>query len=331
MRRSVFVLVTSSSLALSTFAQESPVSHGQGSGVFPRVLAPHLPEDLLAPEPPPVIAVPLTPDGRPAVPLPPGAVPLGPAPPGGLPFGALPPGAIPGGPSLPGSFGTAAPYVGSRMGNERSVGFRGTGFHDAVWQLPTVTQILPGRAGDICNDDECAPPSADCFRRNGSSCGGKEEVALRHFFRDAAHFPLPGFDLDGGGVDREGVLIYEGMRVILYKDGVYEVSFVARAESWPTTLRIVLEAHPKATDPKGIATEPPIAQAIQLTIPPIKLNFDRFKSSRQQSNVWRVRYVGYSPALNELSLRTSIAFSRTGVAQFGEVPRTSIYGIGDRD
>lgn len=57
-------------------------------------------------------------------------------------------------------------------------------------------------------------------------------------FDRPAHFPLPEFGRDGEPIDHLGLVIYEGMRFVVDRDGHYTVRFLASAPAMPVELRL---------------------------------------------------------------------------------------------
>lgn len=128
-------------------------------------------------------------------------------------------------------------------------------------------------------------------------------------FPDPAHFPDRRFGPRGETWEREGALIYEGMKITWSADGQYEVAFVVEAPSQPTTLRLQFEIR-TTTCENGL-----VAGVYTLTLPPIGLEHSEGRTDGK-SYSWVVRQRGYSPILRSLH-PTQIDIRRTGTARFG--------------
>jgi hypothetical protein len=135
-------------------------------------------------------------------------------------------------------------------------------------------------------------------------------------FHDAAHVPLPRFTADGLAVCHDGLLIYEGMRVTVYKNGVYDVSFTAEVPDMPVTLRLqlVLQRPEKSTHPRG---------EYRLTLPPFRLEPKAdARPGDPAANIFHVAHRGFSSALMEENPAQQLVqpgwqVTRVGTARFG--------------
>jgi hypothetical protein len=109
----------------------------------------------------------------------------------------------------------------------------------------------------------CRVEPAPC---HGGAGGGTDEVIVCpgwvKEFHQAAHFPVPRFDQTGAPMLGDGLLIYEGMRLVVDPaTGIYEVSFTATVPNMPATLRLQLVFERCPDDPTPY----------RLTLPPVRL------------------------------------------------------------
>jgi hypothetical protein len=124
-----------------------------------------------------------------------------------------------------------------------------------------------------------------------------------------AHFPLPRFGVNGERVDREGVVIYEGMRFLALPDGRYEVSFIASTPAMPVTLRLQLHV----MDDKR--------RTFSLTLPPITIEPKKDFTGNYLGSTYRVRHEGYSRSVaNAFGSLEKSTIIRRGTARFGSWP-----------
>ncbi len=130
-----------------------------------------------------------------------------------------------------------------------------------------------------------------------------------HAFPDPAHFAVREFGNRGEVFPREGLIIYEGMRLRwCSKSGHYEVSFAAEAPPEPVTLRLQFVIGLKSQDGKDWR-----AGNYTITLPPIRLEDSEVRSQRE-SKSWTIRHTGYSPILCKGQV---CEIRRLGTARFG--------------
>jgi hypothetical protein len=141
-------------------------------------------------------------------------------------------------------------------------------------------------------------------------------------FEQAAHIPLPRFAPDGCPLPAEGLLIYEGMRLAVYDDGSYDLSFTATVPDMPVTLRLQLVFETCAHDPSALRL---------ITLPPIWMAPRRdAKLGDVDATTFHVAHRGYSslfrcdqqPLLGLLStgrrvITKDTPLYRVGTARFG--------------
>jgi len=77
-------------------------------------------------------------------------------------------------------------------------------------------------------------------------------------FASAAHFPIREFGLCGEVIQREGLVIYEGMMFTFDRDGDYEVRFRATTPALPATVRLQFLIQPHRGGPWYTVTLAPI-------------------------------------------------------------------------
>lgn len=160
---------------------------------------------------------------------------------------------------------------------------------------------------------------------------GRASWPWEFVFEDAARFAWVGFDALGGQLERDVVVIYEGMTVRVDGNGRYEVRFRAEAPRMPVTLRMQLNfCGTGAMDCPGT-----------ITLPPIRIEPDQANEpSRVDSLTHEVVYVGHSESLRRLGRRVislnhanqvtheplsladdaGVTFTRSGTARFGSIP-----------
>jgi hypothetical protein len=195
-------------------------------------------------------------------------------------------------------------------------------------QLPEVTTV-PGASdrdaiGFIDNEDLPKP--------------------LGHYtFDKAAHFPMPGFDLEGCPADRAGVVIYEGMRVSLRKGGEFDVKMNVTIPDRPVTLRIQLKVFVKNAQPGNEGAWIQNDRLYTLTLPAIELNPIRRTADLDLGPpplrdvgrlTFHVSHEGYSALLEDVEdefrqtfkskkdvrLVQAVEIYRDGTARFGTTP-----------
>ncbi len=135
-------------------------------------------------------------------------------------------------------------------------------------RLPRVCPVIPCP----CDDGKCT-----------DGCAHAGPLWTNEFL-DAAHVPIPRFTADGQPVCLDGLLIYEGMRLTVYPNGVYDVSFTATIPEMPVTLRLQL-----------VVVPPDEAREYRLTLPPLR--FEPRADARPgdpNGNTFHVAHRGYS-------------------------------------
>lgn len=151
--------------------------------------------------------------------------------------------------------------------------------------------------------------------------GGAAVLAGNRWVKEfpyAAHFPLPRFDQNLTPVGADGLVIYEGMRLVVDVDtGEYDLELTAAIPETPVTVRLQL------VFTRHAALGP---TEYRLTIPPFRLEPDRTaQPGDPTTNNFHVHHRGYSSQLRS-SIRTSdLPFladgtwevTRVGVARFG--------------
>jgi hypothetical protein len=153
----------------------------------------------------------------------------------------------------------------------------------------------------------CYVPACPCDDAAG---GAPAPVHWVKEFHEAAHVPLPRFTADGLAVCREGLLVYEGMRLTVYPNGVYDVAFTAEVPDMPVTLRLQLVFN----NPPGYTPG-----EYRLTLPPFRLEpRPDARPGDPSANVLHVAHRGYSTLL-AAGHRVDAAWSvaRVGTARFG--------------
>jgi hypothetical protein len=197
-----------------------------------------------------------------------------------------------------------------------------------VWRLPVVTPISKARAMCGCKDDkknDCSPPGKFCIDKcQNENNKGCDKKCTTFYFEKPAHFPLPRFTQEGMPVEVEGALIYEGMSVTFYRDGVFETNFIVTSAAHPVTLRLSLHVQPPLDSE---------CQPFQLTIPPVLIQTDERQERGLEQYHWHVKYVGYSPFIGPLNgkqvpfcnaeaiaNKLPCTINRRGTARFGYEP-----------
>ena len=145
-----------------------------------------------------------------------------------------------------------------------------------------------------------------CDEKGESEQSGEPRYSTHFRFLSPAHFPLRGFDPQAGVLDREGALIYEGMRFSCDRNGQYQVSFLVRTPAMPTTLQLRFLVQKKGK-PKPWQT---------VTLPPIQIEPDKDRQDGPKAAVWRIRHCGYSAAI-ESHAGFIQTIRREGTARFG--------------
>jgi hypothetical protein len=142
-----------------------------------------------------------------------------------------------------------------------------------------------------------------------------EEMAVIHGATHAtarldgpAFIPLPLFRANGEAFHDDGVVIYEGMRVVILEEGCYEVRFTVGIPRMPVTMRLQVMLHGDGT-------------SVGLTLPPISLVPARGFLGNYTGCVYEVRQRGYSELLaKEYGKMKNATVTRQGVARFGSWP-----------
>lgn len=169
---------------------------------------------------------------------------------------------------------------------------------DRLTGCPTAHRQPFLRQPDVQPVPPCTPAAG------GGGC--KAWNLWAHEFPHAAHVPLPRFDLCGGRVDSDGLLIYEGMRLTVDREtGVFDLEFTATVPETPVTLRLQLV----------FASEfRPLDPAYRITLPPMRMEPDRDARPGQPSHyTFRVHHRGQSERFRQ---------TRSGVVANGYVDAT---------
>lgn len=201
--------------------------------------------------------------------------------------------------------------------------------HPAPPLLPPATAAgpiqAPGTAWDAAGMP-CPGPAAHPFHRlpricplKPCDCDSTGSAPIAHYwvkdFHDAAHVPLPRFTIDGQAVCQDGLLIYEGMRVTVYRNGTYDVSFTAEVPHMPVTLRMQLVLQRPANDKDHPRSE------YRLTLPPFRLEPRAdARIGDPSANIFHVAHRGYSSVLAEsepVRVHSQWQVIRVGSARFG--------------
>jgi hypothetical protein len=178
----------------------------------------------------------------------------------------------------------------------------------SFWEMPSL--VLVPEADDPSTTPEAEARSAD--KGSLAEYVDKFQIAAKTFdFFGPAHFPLPRFGLMGEDLFGEGVVIYEGMRLLCTAEGHYEVRFTASAPDMPVTLRLQLV----------VLTQEGLA--FSLTLPPAAIvpdEEDVWEDGRNnQHSAWQFRHVGFSPLICRYFDRLGLV-TRQGTARFGRLP-----------
>ncbi len=148
-------------------------------------------------------------------------------------------------------------------------------------------------------------PVAPCQCNEGGT-GAGEKAAWVKEFHQAAHFPLPRFAGDGTPIVGDGLLIYEGMRLTVYPNGVYDLSFTATVPDMPVTVRLQLGfARGKGADIEHT-----------LTLPPIRME-PKAKNRTVDGNTFHITHRGQSTLLHTGALTAVWELRSSGTARFG--------------
>jgi hypothetical protein len=200
---------------------------------------------------------------------------------------------------------------------------------EAFNQLPSVTTITslpPGQA---------APSSTAHYQ-------------FTAIFDSAAQFPLPEFGLPtpeygdaGPRMDRDGVIIEEGMYIQANADGRYDVRFVVRTPRMPVSMKLQLTVLKSESISVGLYDTSPIrpdeltdrrppklkfAKSSRpvgtITLPTIYLKPDRTQTDDGEEVAWIVSHQGYSHVLQQLLKEengvVNCRLLRKGTARLGE-------------
>jgi hypothetical protein len=135
-------------------------------------------------------------------------------------------------------------------------------------------------------------------------------------FSEAAFIPYPRFDLEGRCVPGEGLLIYEGMRLVVDPaTGQYDLTFTATVPRMPVNLRLQLEF----TNPADHGDQ------YRLTLPAIRLE-PRRDARPGDPTPWtfQVAHRGYSTLFQELERRTNVHVPQSARAPALIDPRWSL-------
>jgi hypothetical protein len=208
---------------------------------------------------------------------------------------------------------------------------------EAFEQLPDVYRIT--RAPFVN-----APPD----RGAPSTPNSTPPYLFTAVFNSAAQFPLPEFGLPnpeygdaGPRMDRDGVIIEEGMFVRANADGHYEVRFVVRTPRMPVSLKLQLTILKSESISVGLYDTRPIRPdeltdrrppAIKfakssrpvgtITLPTIYLKPDRTDTDTGEELAWLVTHEGYSRVLQQLLKEengvVNCRLLRKGTARIGE-------------
>jgi hypothetical protein len=121
----------------------------------------------------------------------------------------------------------------------------------------------------------------------------------------------------------DGLLIYEGMRLTVFSDGTYDLSFTATVPDMPVTIRLQLWLQPPPP-PDTPATILPTCnnREYRITLPPIRLEpkVDA-RAGDPTANTFQVAHRGYSSLFRSTKHVVTTQPHPTGVtpinAQFG--------------
>ncbi len=182
--------------------------------------------------------------------------------------------------------------------------------HHPFWNEPMIRRVS--------NTGECCKVPKLCSLQE---CADEDKLfSYYKRFEKSATFPQVRFGPDAEYIETPGVIIYEGMQLLVLTDGRYELAFNASTPRSPVTMRLTVNVvFKKCHEP------------LQLTIPAIALvpeyrsgdsyGMGMSPSNNYQEN-WHVRHVGYSQVLRDrLHDGDGIEYlSRDGVARFGTLP-----------
>jgi len=179
---------------------------------------------------------------------------------------------------------------------------------DSFFRQPLVTNIPPAE----CLDDFALFASRDS---NDSTRFLDDGFILDYRFDHPARFPLPAWGLNGEYLERPGVLIYEGMRLVIRPDGRYQVRFTIGTPAMPVTLQIQFDLADQCTGQAYTLTLPPI------TIPPESKPAAATGEQAPKAaceNLQTIHHEGYLPILDGYPQSESVhVMRRTGTARFG--------------
>ena len=172
---------------------------------------------------------------------------------------------------------------------------------------PVVKQIVQP---DLTQSGQSTTqPSPPTFKAAAAACGIPLYDAR---FNGPANFPLPKFGLCGEPHFDDGLVIHEGMSLLVAATGHYEVSFTTSAPDIPVTLRIQLVLGDQ------------LGRHLTLTLLPIVISPDRYFTGNYLGDPYQVTLRGYSKPLGLLfpSLCNQSVI-RQGTARFGSWPEGS--------
>ncbi len=140
-----------------------------------------------------------------------------------------------------------------------------------------------------------------------------EQIPLTAVFAGPAHFSMDTDSCGHIGVQKNPVMIYEGMSVTVFGDGRYEVRAMLDAPRIPAILRLQLTFAAESGD------------FTTVTLPPISLKpgtADRSSADlANETQTWFVRRTGYSRMLQNLPIRIdAVQVRRSGTVQVGQIP-----------
>ena len=186
------------------------------------------------------------------------------------------------------------------------------GSFESCSQKPTVS------AGATYDATGCQTNS--CQTANGKA------ILLDHVFRDPAHFPLPAFGVLGERFAKDAFVLYEGMRLLVYADGSYELTMAFEGHDVHATLRFILEI--------GLPAQ---GRAFQITVPPVAVPSQVTAIGNYRGKLLHVRQCGFSRELHDLAreyaamvppplrtrpwlCRNDYVVLRDATARFGSLP-----------
>jgi hypothetical protein len=140
-------------------------------------------------------------------------------------------------------------------------------------------------------------------------------------FHEPCSFLYTGTGHYGEVLERDALLIYEGLTLAIKTDGRYEVSLVTETPRIPVVLRLQFLISERVD---GVE----ITRGT-ITLPPIVLQADPKLDRHQPSQSHVVRRSGYSHLLRQALIRPDehrdITIRRTGTARFGAIPEQAVY------